>query len=203
MKIIAIDPGLDVTGVALFDLDRFHELGGTSDAAYKAFAGCTTVSTSPAEPMEARHAEIHLDLLELLAPDDVTLAYLELPAFTGDYDGTPTRRETMHRMLEARGAILGALGMACLPVVQVRAGQSSKEHREEVLERGFNAAGLKLPRGPRGGKREDEWDAIWLGYWALTTRVMRDVGELLPPSDAGGQPLAPSRARVREEVAGG
>ena len=65
----------------------------------------------------------------------------------------------------AIGAILANTGG--VPVLEVRALTTPKETRHELLENAARMAGKELPVGPRGGKREDAWDAIWLGCQVL------------------------------------
>lgn len=189
--VITIDPGLDVTGVAVWDLDQRH--GPNMElSALAALVGSFDVSTDPADRIEQRLAELYDDTVSLVGEFEPVLLYLEAPAFEGDYVGT-ANRSSVNRYFEARGAILAALGThpGRIPVIQERAGTSTKEYRVEVLEKLLAISGHTLPTGPQGGKREDQVDAIWIGYWALTTRVEEDLRELVNSAAISAAPVMP------------
>ncbi|HEX6941147.1 MAG TPA: hypothetical protein VF158_17220, partial [Longimicrobiales bacterium] len=101
----------------------------------------------------------------------------ETPAHHGDYGDDPGRRKGANALYMALGAILSGLGQCrghCR-IVQLRAGRSRKEERRTILEQNARVAGIRLPQGPRGGKRLDEIDAIWIGAYGLSERLSRDL----------------------------
>ena len=164
MILLAIDPGFDVTGWALFE-HKGDRTPATLQDALRAWvdAGEITTDTKSADPER-------LDILGLafrakVAVSEPTHIAIEMPAYSGDYGNDPKRRKGVNKLYMAIGAILANTGG--VPVLEVRALTTPKETRHELLANAARMAGEVLPVGPGGGKREDAWDAVWLGCQVL------------------------------------
>ena len=196
MHVISVDPGLDGIGVAVWDADRFDELRREIRpelaAALRALAGVFLVTTDPGDPIDVRLAEIAAEMRRAAEEWQPAIAYVETPAYTGDYGDDRSRRGNTNKLYMGLGAVLAGLGSVrpSLHVVTLRAGQERKSDRRMILEQNARVAGVRLPEGPRGGERRDEVDAIWIGAYGLTERLHRDLrerrGVLAAPNNVGG-----------------
>lgn len=183
MNVLAIDPGFDGLGVAVYDADRFDgQDASPAIAAIRCWRASLTITTSPGDPIEARLAEIALEIRATLQQFPPRMVYSEWPAIEGDYGNDGARRPDVNRFFAGVGACLAAVGMvlahqslARLELIQ--ADRQKKSERQAELERVAELAGIRLPTGPRGGVTtvEDERDAIWIGWYAMQHRVWRDL----------------------------
>jgi len=167
MILLAIDPGFDVTGWAVFEFLGDRPPPATLQDALRTWGGAGEIITTT-EDTDARRLDILggrvLQFVESHYRDPVTIA-IELPAYSGTYGRDTASRASLNKLYMAIGAILANTGG--VPVLEVRAITTPKETRHELLENAARMAGKVLPIGPRGGKREDAWDAIWLGCQVL------------------------------------
>jgi hypothetical protein len=170
VNVLAFDPGFDDTGWAVFSLVRPP---GTLNEAVKRLRDSGTISTRPELADADRLFSLGLRVRNLIVEWDPVVAYVELPSFEGSYTGGKERRRGVNRLYMALGAILCRLHSGL--VVGVPAIRSPKETRHQLLRHAAGVEGIDLPEGPRGGVREDEWDAIWLGASALLERGARDL----------------------------
>jgi hypothetical protein len=180
-RLLSIDPGLDGIGVALFDAEKYSptpDLPGPV-AAVRAWEASWTITTDPADELADRCAAIALQLQADVQRWTPRLVYLEVPEISGDYGDNRGRRRSVNLLHVGIGAVLAGLGAATagrlIDVHQVKPGTAAKESRQAWLEEAFRKARIRLPVGPRGGKKEDEVDAIWLGWWCLQHRVSGDL----------------------------
>lgn len=194
MHVISVDPGLDGIGVAVWDADRFDELRREIRpelaAALRALVGVFLVTTDPADPIDMRLAEIADQMRRAVEEWKPVVAYVETPAYTGDYGDDRSRRGNTNKLYMGLGAVLAGLGAwrPDLHVVTIRAGQARKSERHAILEENARVARIRLPEGPRGGARTDEVDAIWIGAYGLTERLNMDLkerGAMLEATAAG------------------
>lgn len=172
---IAIDPGIDTTGVAVFDLERWEDAGGTKNnlgRALRAFELHYEITTSPDDELAERLIRLHYAVAEIVADQNPEVAYVEMPAYHGSYSGGTERRRGVNKLYMALGAILS--GLSATTVVEMPAIRQPKKHRHELLEAAASVEDVPLPLGPRGGVPEDVWDALWVGIQALTTRGSGD-----------------------------
>lgn len=181
--VLSIDPGLDGIGAAVFDLDAYAPTATTPApiAAVKAWRASWTITTDPADPYAVRCAQIALQLEADVDRWRPRLIYLEVPEISGDYGDDTQRRDSVNRLHVGIGAVLAGLGVATADrlcdVHQVKPGTMPKAQRHAVLADAFRKARIRLPTGPKGGvtTKEDERDAIWIGWWCLQHRASRDL----------------------------
>jgi len=168
---IAIDPGLDCTGLARFRMSVTPPR--TLNAAVELLDSTGKISTQPGATIERRLGIIAHEISQL---DGAQLIVVEVPPYDGPYTGDRRRQSGVTRLYMAIGAILG--GAACREptslttmhdpdsgrVVTVPVITEAKSFRNGLLK----AAGCELPAGPRGGIEQDKADAIWIGcQWML------------------------------------
>jgi Holliday junction resolvasome RuvABC endonuclease subunit len=165
--LLAIDPGLDVTGWALFKTNG-HRPATLNDALTR-LCDSGQLITAPHETLSFRLAHLSVEVGHLAALRDPGWVAVEMPAYAGAYSGGRERQVSVGKLYMAIGAILAALDPR--DVVQVPAIRQPKAVRHELLEAAAREALVALPTGPRGGAREDIWDAIWLGVTALMERA--------------------------------
>jgi len=162
VKLIAFDPGFDVTGWAIFNPCRPPD---TLQSAVGALSECGEIRTElgDSHPQRISHlgSQVHF-LLTIHNPDFVVL---ELPAYEGDYGNDRRRRPGVNKLYMAIGAIMAHTHGE--RVVTVKAPGQAKSFRHELLASAARMAEVELPEGPRGGVREDAWDAVWAGCSVL------------------------------------
>lgn len=164
---LAIDPGFDVTGWAVFRSGNLNLRPATLNDALGLLVDSGQVETSTADADAARLASLGIRIRQLCIEWDITTAYVELPAFEGSYTGGKERRAGVNKLYMALGVILSRIPGEVIGLPAIRA---PKETRHQLLEHAARVNGMELPAGPRGGAREDTWDAIWLGCQGLMER---------------------------------
>jgi len=164
MILLAIDPGFDCTGWAVFD-HKGDRIPSTLQDALRALSDCGEVVTDTGQTNSRRLCKLGLGFRTIKADLDLDAIAIEIPAYSGDYGNDAKRRGSVNKLYMAIGAILANTGG--VPVLEVRALTTPKETRHELLDNAARMAGEVLPVGPRGGKREDAWDAVWLGCQVL------------------------------------
>ncbi len=162
MKLLAIDPGMDDTGYAVF-LPCCRPR--TVNDALRALLESGTISTDTRDTDPERLASLGLQIRHLVEAHGPSLAAVEVPAYAGNYGGRQARRAGVNKLFQAIGAIFSRL--AGVEVLTVPALNTKKETRHQLLDHAAQVIGVELPQGPRGGSREDEWDAIWIGVQTL------------------------------------
>lgn len=170
MNILAVDPGLDATGVAVLDYAMFVRLGATPQAGIRALMHSDTITTSPDRPYPERIFTLCQELHRKALVFDCQWGVMEWPAYHGTYGRGTASRPSLNALYLAMGAVLATMTSTMGADVAVhQVGQTSKAERHGMLEQAHSdVPGLKpLPTGPRGGRREDELDAIYLGWWAM------------------------------------
>ena len=158
MKILAIDPGFDVTGWAFFSWD--HRPLTLQDA-LDGLKRPGEISTATSEPLEYRLASIGFQASHLVGTIEPDAIVVEMPTFAGSYTGGRERRAGVNKLYMAIGALLSHFEGA--PVFTRPAIKKPKAERHELLALAARSLSFELPTGPRGGERQDMWDAIWLG----------------------------------------
>lgn len=160
MRIAFLDPGLDVTGFSVLEYDGS---GANLNRAIHHLVDAGDIRSSSKDPLYVRLQTLGETLDRLLEGHGVFATFVEKPAYAGNYRGTgKSRQKTMQAMLLATGALWLAAA-AHGGVWWVDATRTSKDHDHFLLLELAKTEGVHLPEGPRGGKREDAWDAIWLG----------------------------------------
>lgn len=152
-RLLAIDPGYDRCGVAVFSLEhKDPEL---------LFSTCITTDKKCSQ--ETRLSEIYSALEKLLPVWNIDSLALETLFFS-------INKKTALKVAEARGMILVFAGKHNLPVVELSpqevklsvtgVGNASKEQVQKMIELIFKEKVTK--------KIDDEFDAIALGLGAAT-----------------------------------
>ncbi len=163
--LIFLDPGIDCTGVAKFAWDKKPT---TLQEALGCLVFTRSIETSPDDDLGVRLAQIGARVA-LLDADEF---YVEIPTQAGMYKrhkGLDVQlAKSITKLYMAIGAIFGARGgLGYIEPKAVAASMVNKELRHEYLEGAARLLKIGLPEGPRGGKREDEYDAIWGGCQEL------------------------------------
>lgn len=176
--ILAIDPGLDAMGAAIFSLEGYHGVG-SAEALARQLRAVRTIRTAAGDPMPDRimrlAAGVH-DLLDAFGPDRV---YLEKPAIDGTYrrNRGNVGRDGMARAMAgfhlAMGAILLAATQRGATVELVHAPRILKDHRHLLSEAVIRHAAAHLETAARSSK--DARDAVWLGCQQLAGPLAFDL----------------------------
>jgi len=177
MNILAIDPGFDTTGWAVFRC-RPDQLPQTLNHALGLLHATGEICTSTADPDHVRLASLAQQMKNLLEAYFPVLVYLERPAYAGDYGGRRARRAEVNKLYMAIGALQAVIrGPQLFTVPAIR---TPKDTRHQLLSHAAQVSRVSLPEGPRGGARQDQLDAIWLGCQALLERVAGDLRVFSP-----------------------
>jgi Holliday junction resolvasome RuvABC endonuclease subunit len=166
----AIDPGLDAVAIAVLSEETYREKvrAGSVTAPLQAWVVSVLIRTSPRTPLPDRLGEIRSAIEDLLETRPPAAVYVEVPAYAGQYArGGQQTRGGVNGLYLGTGAVLSSVAGRGFPVKELKAGRAPKRSRHTVLEAMSRGTRIKLPEGPRGGKREDELDALWIGCWAL------------------------------------
>lgn len=165
MKLLTFDPGFDVTGWATFHL---NSLPSTMQEIIAGLTDCGQIATDPKHPIHHRMHVLGMQVRTTVIGTDWDAIAIEMPAYSGDYGDNRGRRASVNKLYMAVGAILAhTAGEEVIPVPALTV---PKETRHELLSRAAEMAGVELPTGPRGGKHEDAWDAIFLGCQLIMDR---------------------------------
>lgn len=164
-SLIFIDPGIDVTGVAKFAWEKKPR---TLQGALGCLVFTRSIETKPGVALGDRLSELG-SRASLLDADEF---FVEVPTRSGMYGrhrGLDAQMaESLGKLYMAIGAICGGIGtVQGHPPQTVPASGISKDVRHGYLEDAAKVLGIPLPEGPRGGKREDEYDALWGGCQEL------------------------------------
>lgn len=165
MRIVAIDPGIDITGLAALE----YQEDATFDQAVGALVATGEATTSASDDMPSRLASLALQVRAFLVEHDPAVVVVEVPSFHGNYSHR-NNRKSVNKLYQSLGAILAQTGSRTLCVP---APKSPKATRHQLLEYAAKVADVSLPRGRRGAKREDAWDAVWIGAQAIATGELR------------------------------
>ncbi len=162
--LIFLDPGIDCTGVAKFAWDKKPT---TLQEALGCLVFTRSIETSPGMDLGDRLLEIGQRVSCLDADDFI----VEIPTVAGMYKRNKgldvQMAKSITKLYMAIGTIFGAIGADGRDAKAVAAPHVSKDLRHEYLEGAARLLNIGLPEGPRGGKREDEYDAIWGGCQEL------------------------------------
>lgn len=164
-RILTLDPGIDVTGWAAFELPGRPILATREyRAAYLAHG---SLRSRIEDTTDARLRALHDRLGDVLAEQLIDHAYLELPAITGSYARTEAKEQGrgFHNkyssvLHQAIGGLLLSCNLRGLPVTGLPAIKTRKG--------GKSAFALTVwPELGNGKSNADERDALHLGCWIL------------------------------------
>lgn len=167
MIFFAVDPGLDQTGLAVFDRSRLRRPARLLQDAGPALVEIRTLRTEVAEPLVQRLARLGQQLRVAIIDTGAHLVLLERPAIAGTYarhrKGATTADGFMPRTMQlcafAIGALVATAADADCRVEFVTAPRLSKGERSVAV----HAVWPALTR-----TNEDVRDALYLGLAALT-----------------------------------
>jgi hypothetical protein len=178
MILVSIDPGLDVTGLAVFDIPprppradglfapSWVSASETSKAACCGDVRC--VRTKPETPMPARLARLAGELRDLLETVGANLVLVEVPAVAGGaYHGKRGRGghgvnvASMGAYFSALGVILAAAHETTGRVIECAASGAKKP-----VKRAIAVGALKAARVPLKLTNQDAADAVFVGLAA-------------------------------------
>ena len=125
-----------------------------------------TFSTNPRQSLTNRCGELAGHFEWVCTQYQVRDVHIEIPAYAGSYTGGKERFKGVAKLLMATGAITGGCSIGGSDVHTIRASGAPKEQEHAILA---SVMGKNLPKGPRGGKLEDQWDAIWLGLRVISS----------------------------------
>lgn len=165
--VLFVDPGLDDVGWAVF---RGRRTRATINEVLRSFVASGTISTDPTERLAYRLVRIAHSIQATARVHHIESAWVEVSPYPGQHASRGRKaRQSVNRLYMATGAILAAPEGVGADTQVVNALTTPKEQRHAILLAAMEKEGIDIPRGPRGGAREDEWDAIWLGVQVLTT----------------------------------
>ena len=157
MKILAIDPGYDRLGIAVLE--------GNPSRPTLIMSGCVLPDKGSAEKRLAHVSSAITDAIKEYLPDALGIETLFFSA----------NKKTAIGVAEARGAILAAVGLASLPVIecspqQVKLAVTGHGGSDKATVAAMIPRLLSLPTKKR---LDDEMDAIAIGITALAAGLPR------------------------------
>lgn len=173
---VAVDPGIDAMGVAIFDIDAYDNRSDARSVG-RALRVVTTIRTSPDEEIEERLRQLVLGLQSAMDAACGSVfgrnakpyrVALERPAKAGSYArnadiGAERMAAPMAKLHFTIGAIAGAMHWVGVDVRFVPAPRLPKQQRHLLALDVWRLAGF-TGRKPSA----DALDAIWLGASELT-----------------------------------
>ena len=172
MILLTLDPGIDQTGVAVFDSARLRQPLRELLACRDALVLVTALRTKPAPPVTDRLADLARQLRVVIVETGARLVLIERPAIAGTYGRNRRKAGTadgfMPRTMQVFGFAVGALvataADADCAVEFVGAPRLSKAERALAVRAVWPALGRT---------NEDQRDALYLGLAALTNPSRR------------------------------
>lgn len=168
MRILAVDPGLDAVGLAVFELGprRGPWISATDREKARALAWRGVIKTVPADSLPVRCGVIASEIRHLALERHVRLALVERPAIAGTYRerGRRARGESgqmvaasMLGFHAACGAVYAGLSLAQVPVIERGAAALPKPQKRLYVNRWLEAVGLAI------ATNQDIVDAVFVG----------------------------------------
>lgn len=176
-SIIALDPGIDGTGLAVFDLDLYNNRSNVHDVA-AALIGVKTVRTEPDLPLPDRLHELGNAIRLATLQGRVEHVYVEQPAKTGSYQrnagvGEKRMAAPMSKLYLSMGALIEAARAIGAQVTLVPAPRLAKIERAMLAKAIFAPSPAALVHRA-AMPSADALDAIWLGAQQLTGPIAFD-----------------------------
>jgi len=161
VNLLAVDPGIDVTGVAVFDVADLPAFIGWSTLSDRLVVS-GSIKTPPSQQLWERIGDLAEGLTELIEKHSVRWVAIERPATHGTYQRNRSKATTadgfmpatMASMYLATGGLVGAAMLRCCKVWFVPASKVPKRERSLLVRSVW----------PRLGRTNaDQRDAIYLG----------------------------------------
>jgi hypothetical protein len=184
MKLLAIDPGIDVAGAAIYDLDLIPRRpagfrGATVELrdVVRGFVGVASGRTRAEDSDLVRCASLARWAASVIDEHHPTVVVLEVPAIAGAHRAVQARQTGRRGAINAAGLqklerAIGAIGAAVLThpraprLREFRADYPAlfrdKRVRHDVINAALRSAGRAALKG-----NADERDAAFLGGWAI------------------------------------
>ena len=170
--IIAIDPGIDATGIARFYLGDWspREPFSTMMRRLDKYA---VVRTSPDTPLPERLERLAVAVSDFVDSARVDHCYIERSSKSGVYAARRNRQQTkgainakaLQLLDYATGALVVGAMLENIPVTMVPAPRSSKKSRHELVL--FGLKQISHPIAQQARPSPDLLCAIWLGASCL------------------------------------
>ena len=170
--ILAVDPGLDDTGLAGFDVRHWRPREDFLTT-LKRLVVTDVVRTRPDMALADRLAAIYQRLTILIAHLRPRVVYVELPRTAGSYRGPVQKRHF------AIGSLLAAAGGSGAPVVLIPASPIANARRRARVRNALKQ--IRHPLGADPRPSPDLLDAVFLG----ATRIGYRAHGSAPPELAG------------------
>lgn len=195
--LVALDPGLDGTGVAVFDRALYAGLAhSAANNAARALLRLDLWESDPSGSIEARVLEIVDQLRRELAELGAAEVVIEVPSYTGTYAGKSGMADGLAKLNRLIGGLL--VGAAYrgqrvrtlvpdgIPMALRAAFRDVKAYRRAGVRELFRLAGRGKGDIPGWGMRaelsnQDKIDAVWAGLRALGAPTF------LPPIGLGAR----------------
>lgn len=166
--VVAIDPGIDDTALAVFRLPAVVPCGFTR--ALQDLEGVQMARTKPDEPLADRLRWIHQVVTGVADRYAVVQWYVELPTTAGAYAAKRARQRTkggvnadaLAKLYLAIGTIVGAITAQSSELTFLPAPKLPKLQRRAVVQSALQSARPDRPR-----YNEHQIDALYLGAAAL------------------------------------
>jgi Holliday junction resolvasome RuvABC endonuclease subunit len=170
--IVAIDPGIDATGVAVFQMGGWRR-GESFDQLLARLDTYAVLRTKRDQEIPSRLSQLADGLGQVLTGIIATTIYVERPREAGVYHSRLHRQQTKSGInaaaLEKLHFAIGALVVAAMTelcdVVLVPAPKIKKSYRAELIHRALR--NKNHPIGLQARPSPDLLDAIYLGVTAL------------------------------------
>lgn len=183
IPLLAVDAGFGKFGVAAFDVARYLDSRQTLEDALRAQVGVWQYKTDSGQDDAERLRQINDTMAHLVMRIRPYAAYVERPAIAGLYGrNSKGAQKGVNKLYMGIGAMLSGLARAveqlehpCVLAMHRASKLKKEEERHQLLELTAKSIGVELPRGERGGKQSDAWDASWLGCEVLTGRALSDL----------------------------
>jgi hypothetical protein len=172
--ILAVDPGIDDTGIALFELAGWQP-SESFERVLTRLRTTEVLRTAPSQPLSVRLNVLargieRIILAATASKWPVALMYLEQPRTGGTYRqrGRPgLNAGDLSLLFMAMGALIGAAGGRSVEVRLVPAPRLAKPVRHQSIL--LPLAALHHPLAAQKRRSPDLLDAIWLGATCLTS----------------------------------
>lgn len=169
--LIAIDPGLDDLGIAVFDLGAWEaarpRLQPDTVAAVWALQRTHRLTTSPRGALASRLQQLARGVEEHVRDYGAAEVVIEMPAKEGLYRKECHNQAAVNKLyMSIAAAKIGAVNGGAR-VIGLKAPSVPKEVRHDILATAAGRAGVELPT------QEDELDSVWVGVQYLAAPPAR------------------------------
>lgn len=174
-RLLACDPGLDVTGVAVFRLDGWHPREPWADVLGR-LERAEPIRTAPTEPLPVRLARLGERLVEIMGEMGVSRVVVEVPATHSAYVRLRQQQRTkgtingipLAKLGYAIGALMSGAARAIGAEAVIAQKASTRPKLTRITEVKVELARRGHPLGLARRPSPDVLDAVSLGALYLT-----------------------------------